>query len=90
MRIHSRTYVYVLVHTRIYANSRIYTLKHARVIAYESRVESAKRRDARPDVKARTFPGPHQLSLNDMIIARVDDYCGDRPLPEYPAKPAVS
>ncbi|KOX73756.1 hypothetical protein WN51_13834 [Melipona quadrifasciata] len=37
-----------------------------------------------------TFPGPHQLSLNDMIIARVDDYCGDRPLPEYPAKLAVS
>ncbi|CAD1478212.1 unnamed protein product [Heterotrigona itama] len=38
----------------------------------------------------RTYPGPHQLSLNDMIIARVDDYCGDRPLPGYPAKPAVS
>lgn len=38
-------------------------------------------------------PAPHQLSLNDMIIARVDDYWGDRrPLPrqeDIHAKPTM-
>lgn len=29
-------------------------------------------------LKRARFPAPHQLSLNDMIIERVDDYCGDR------------
>lgn len=29
-------------------------------------------------LKRGCFPAPHQLSLNDMIIERVDDYCGDR------------
>lgn len=39
------------------------------------------------DIKASAFPGSHQLSLNDMIIAHVDDYCCDRPLPEYSSAP---